>query len=65
MENSSKSNHTGDVMISVLLSSTVNCGFESRSGQTKDKKNIFSPLSMQYKEVRGQTDWNQDYVSVR
>jgi hypothetical protein len=34
-------------------------------GQTKDQKNVFSPLCMQYKEVRGQTDWNQDYVSVR
>jgi hypothetical protein len=25
-------------MVSVLVSSAVNCGFESRSGQTKDYK---------------------------
>jgi len=29
-------NHIGDVMLCVLASSVVNCGFESRLGQTKD-----------------------------
>ena len=38
------------VMISVLTSSAVDRGFESRSGQTKDYKIVFvaSLLSMQY-----------------
>jgi hypothetical protein len=29
-------NRIGDVMVSVLASSVVDCGSESRSGQTKD-----------------------------
>jgi hypothetical protein len=34
----------------VLASSAVDCGFESRSGQTKDYKIVFSasPLMTQY-----------------
>ena len=28
-------NHKGDVMVSVLVASAVNCGFQLRSGQTK------------------------------
>ena len=31
-------NRIGDVMVSVLASSAVECGFEPRSGQTKDYK---------------------------
>jgi hypothetical protein len=31
-------NHIGGVMISVLASSALDHGFESRSGQTKDSK---------------------------
>ena len=32
-------NHIGGVMVSVLASSAVDRGFESRSGQTKDYNN--------------------------
>ena len=43
-------NRIGDIMISVLASSAVDCGFEPRSGQTKDYKLVFvaSPLSKQH-----------------
>ena len=43
-------NHNGGVMVSVLALSAVDCGFELRSGQTKDYKLVFvaSPLSTQH-----------------
>ena len=31
-------NRIGGVMVSMVISSTVDCGFEPRSGQTKDYK---------------------------
>ena len=44
------SNCIGGVMVSVLVPSVVDCGFEHRSGQTKDYKFVFvaSPLSTQH-----------------
>jgi hypothetical protein len=44
------SSRIGAVMVSVLASSAVDCGFEPRSGQTKDYKLVFvaSPLSTQH-----------------
>ena len=43
-------NRIGDVMVIMLASSAVDCGFEPRSGQTKDYKLVFvaSPLSKQH-----------------
>ena len=38
-------NRIGDVMVSVLASSAVDCGFEPRSGQTKEYKNIICCFS--------------------
>ena len=41
------SNRIGGVMVSVLASSTIYRGFESRSGQAKDYEIGISPLSTQ------------------
>jgi hypothetical protein len=54
-------------MVSVLVSSAVNCGFESRSGQTKDYKIGMCCFSAKHAELRRKSkDWlarNQNNVS--
>ena len=60
-------NHIGGVMVSVLASSALNRGFDSRSGQTKDY-NIGSCCFSDKHAVlkRKSNDWlarNQDNVS--
>ena len=49
-------NRIGGVMVSVLASSAVDRGFESRSGQAKDYA-VASPISTQYKGERSKTGW--------
>jgi len=61
-------NRIGGVMVSVLASSAVDRGFESRSGQTKDCKiGICFCLSAKLAALRRKSkDWlamNQDNVS--
>ena len=49
----------GGVMVSVLVSSAIDRGFEPRSGQTKDYKLVFvaSPLSTQHYGERAKIGW--------
>ena len=51
----------GGVMVSVLASSTVDCGFEPRSGQTKEYKIGMCCFSAKHilsiKEIRAKTGW--------
>ena len=60
-------NRSSGVMVSVLVSSAVNCGFESRSGQTKDYKIGMCCFSAKHAELRRKSkDWlarNQNNVS--
>ena len=54
-------------MFSVLTSSAVDCGFESRSGQTKDNKIVICCYSVKHAALRRKSkDWlpqkNQDNV---
>jgi hypothetical protein len=51
------SNRIGGVMVSVLASSAIDHGFESRSGQTKDYEIGISPLSTQQQGERANTGW--------
>ena len=58
----------GVVMISVLISSAIDCGFEPRSGQTKDYKiDICCCFPAKHAALRRKSkDWlaqNQDNVS--
>jgi hypothetical protein len=41
-------NHTSGVMVSVLVSSAVDCGFEPRSGQTIDYKIVICCFSAKH-----------------
>jgi hypothetical protein len=54
-------------MVSVLASSAVDCGFESRSGQTKDYNIGICSFSAKHTELRRKSkDWlarYQDNVS--
>ena len=54
-------------MVSVLASCAVDCGFEPRSGQTKDYKIGIRCFSAKHAALRGKSkDWlarNQDNVS--
>jgi hypothetical protein len=54
-------------MVSVLVSSTVDCGFEPRSGQTKDYKISICWFSSKHAALRRKSkDWlarNQNNVS--
>ena len=54
-------------MVSVLASSSVDRGFETRSGQTKDYKNWYLLFSAKHAALRRKSnDWlarNQDNVS--
>ena len=60
-------NHIGGVMVSVLASSAVDCGFEPRSGQTKDYKIGICCFSAKHAAIRRKSkDWlarNQNNVS--
>jgi hypothetical protein len=60
-------NRIGGVMISVLASSTVDRGFEPRSGQTKDYKIGICCFSAKHAALRSKNkDWlaqNQNNVS--
>ena len=60
-------NRIGDVMVSVFALSAVDCGFEPRSGQTKDYKIGIRCFSAKHAALRGKSkDWlarNQDNVS--
>ena len=57
----------GNVIVSVLASSAVDRGFESRSGQTKDYQLVFVAYNAMHAELRRKSkDWlarNQDNVS--
>ena len=57
----------GGVMVSMLALSAVDCGFEPRSGQTKDYKIGICCFSAKHAALRRKsTDWlarNQDNVS--
>ena len=54
-------------MVSVLVSNAVDCGFEFRSGQTKDYKICIACFSTKHTALRGKSkDWlarNQTNVS--
>jgi hypothetical protein len=51
-------NHIGCVMFSMLASSAVDCGFESRSGQTKDYKIGICCFSAKHAVLRSKSkDW--------
>ena len=60
-------NHIGGVMVSVLASSAVDCGFEPRSGQAKDYKIGICCFSAKHAALRRMSkDWlarNQNNVS--
>jgi hypothetical protein len=60
-------NCIGGVMVSVLASSAVDCGFEPRSGQTKDYEIGICCFSAKHASLRKKSkDWltrNQDNVS--
>ena len=60
-------NRVGGVMVSVLASSVVDCGFESRSGQTKDYNIGICCFSAKHSVFRRKSkDWlaqNQNIVS--
>ena len=60
-------NHIGGVMVSVLASSAVDCGFEPRSGQAKDYKIDICCFSAKHAALRRMSkDWlarNQNNVS--
>ena len=60
-------NCIGGVMVSVLASSAVDCGFEPRSGQTKDYKIGICCFSAKHTALRRKSkDWsarNQNNVS--
>ena len=60
-------NRIGGVMVSVLASSAVDCGFESRLGQTKDYKIGICCFSAKHTALRRKSkDWltrNQNNVS--
>jgi hypothetical protein len=58
---------TDGVMVSVLASSTVDSGFEPRSGETKDYKIGMCCLSAKHAALRSKSNdslaWNQNNVS--
>jgi hypothetical protein len=60
-------NHINGVMISVLASNVVDCGFDPRSGQTKDYNIGICCFSTKHATLRRKSkDWltrNQDNVS--
>ena len=62
-----RANRIGEVMVSVLVSSAVDRGFEPRSGQTKDYKIGICCFSAMHIALRRKSkDWlaqNQDNVS--
>lgn len=45
-------NHTIGEMVSVLVSSVVDCGFEFRSGQTEDYKIVICCFSVKHAALR-------------
>ena len=58
--------HIGGVMVGMLALSAVDCGFESRSGQTKDYKigicSFTAKCSALRKTSKDWLTWNQDNV---
>ena len=66
-QSSLQQNRIGGVMVSVLASSVVERGFESRSGQTKDYKIGMCCFSAKHAALRRKSkDWsarNQNNVS--
>ena len=60
-------NRIDGVMVSVLDSSVIECGFESRSGQTKVYKIGICCFSARYAALRRKSKdwlaWNRDNVS--
>jgi hypothetical protein len=57
-----KKKRIGGVMVSVLASSAVDCGFESRSGQTKDYNIGICSFSAKHTELRRKSkDWLARY----
>jgi hypothetical protein len=59
--------HIGDVMINILASNAVDCGFEPRSGHTKVYKIGICCFSAKHAALRRNSKdrlaWNQDNVS--
>ena len=57
----------GGVMVSMLASSAVGCGFETLSGQTKDYKIAICCFSAKHAALRRKSKdwlaWNQNNVS--
>jgi hypothetical protein len=60
-------NRIGGVMVRVLPSSVVDCGFEPRLDQTKDYKISICFLSVDHRVLRNKSKdwlvWNHDNVS--
>jgi hypothetical protein len=59
-------NFIGGVMVSELVSSEVDCGFEPRSGQTKDYTIgmcCFPPKHTSRRKGHGLLAWNRDNAS--
>jgi len=60
-------NHIGGLIVSVLTSSALDCGFESLLGQTNDYKIDICCFSAKHVELRRKRKdwlvWNQDNVS--
>ena len=60
-------NCIGGVMVSVLASSAVDCGFEPMSGQTKDYNIAICYFSAKHAALRRKSKdwlaWNQNNVS--
>jgi hypothetical protein len=60
-------NRISGIMVSVLPSSVVDCGFEPQSGQTKDYKigmcYIFAKNKVLQNKSKSGLAWNQDHVS--
>ena len=50
-------NRIDGVLVSVLTSSAVDCGFEPRLGQTKDYKIGICCFSTKYASLRATTGW--------
>ena len=57
----------GSVIVSVLASSAVDRGFESRSGLTKDYKRVYVAYNAKHavlkRKSKDRLAWNQDNVS--
>jgi hypothetical protein len=51
-------------MVSMVATSAVDCGFESRSGQNKDCKIGICCFSAKHEGVGGKTEWSNMSIST-